>query len=348
MFRYRQTGNELEAKTHAHWLDVHNVLADFNGKVGKLHNTTIWDLNCGLSSTIHTIKWVTVNITHSQLLTESLDSRLQINYYPDKVIDVNSTWHLDKESDNCFNVTGTLQLISPLANYKRGDFKCHLVALPNWQAYGMANLDLDKRKYTASLAADVGLLKESMVQFNMTTPIDKYSFLRARFGLSEKNRHVVAEVVVPSGPVGVEVIFQILTAAYDFNVKVSLATPIDVLQRSLLVAKLNKQEADFRVAYNNMTVGFEGVWHYNNITDFHYSYILYTPIHGLHESGIITKLILIYPEPYRQLQIDTEFSVRMVETKVGLRFKGGRKVPPVQLLDAIEDHVYWQGEAEVC
>jgi hypothetical protein len=95
------------------------------------------------------------------------------------------------------------------------------------------------------------------VQFNITTPFEKYVFIRGRFGLSESNKHIVAEVTTPAGPLGIEGICQLFTSNYDFNIKLLLATPIDVLQKALLVAKLNQQEADFRVAYNNITAGFE-------------------------------------------------------------------------------------------
>lgn len=153
-----------------------------------------------------------------------------------------------------------------------------------------------------------------------------------------------------------------------------IATPIDALQKALLVAKLNNQEADFRVAYNNITAGFEGVWYYENITDFDYTYILYTPVHGLHEIGIITKLVVTNTEPDGYLDVDTEFSLRLVELKVGVKAKCGPKPPPVripsgtvlkanseveresgQLLDEDEEYeeeddenvFYWRGEIEV-
>ena len=155
-----------------------------------------------------------------------------------------------------------------------------------------------------------------------------------------------------------------------------IATPIDALEKALIVAKLNSQEADFRVAYNNITAGFEGVWYYDSITDFHYTYILYTPIHGLHEIGIITKLVVTHTEPDGYLDIDTEFSLRLVELKAGVKAKCGPKPPPVripsgtvmkknsqvegesgQVLDPDEEYeeeeeddenvFYWRGETEV-
>ena len=252
-----------------------------------------------------------------------------------------------------------------MVNYRKGEMKCQLRLMPNWRFYGASNIDLDKRKYTGILQGNLAKIKESMVEFNVTTPIERYAFLRGRFGLSERERHIVAEVVSPSGPLGFEALCQLFTgSSYDFNVKLQIATPIDVLQRSLIIAKLNRKEADFRLAYNNITAGFQGVWHFNNLTDFHYSYVLFTPIHGLHESGVVAKLIVLRTEPKNQLEVDTEFSIRVVETKIGLKASAGPKPPPPSIPKTFienvdpeesedeeeednEDDFYWKGDFEV-
>ena len=38
-------------------------------------------------------------------------------------------------------------------------------------------------------------------------------------------------------------------------------------------------------------IGFSGVWHYVNLTDFEYNYRIYTPVQGFEENGILAKLI---------------------------------------------------------
>lgn len=331
-----------------------------------------WTANCGLISTVHAISWMTVNVTHKVLLSQITDTHVLIKYNPDKTIDARSVWQLDKESDNVFNLTGNLHLYSPLASYRKSEFKCQLRLIDSWKFFGAANLDLDKRKYTGRLIGDLVRWKESKIEFNATTPLEKFAFVRGRFGLSERNRHMVAEVVTPNGPLGVEALCQILTASYDFNIKLMLATPIEVLQKALLIAKLNRREADFRVAYNNITAGFLGTWHYRNITDFDYSYIVFTPLEGLQECGVITKLIVVRTEPYGMLDVDTEFSLRLANSKLGVRAKGGPKPPPVKIPVKMgiiapvtddpevdeseeneedeeddEDGLYWQGELQV-
>lgn len=310
-----------------------------------------------------------MNVTHKLLRSQTADTHMLIKY-PDKTIDARSVWHLDKQSDDVFNLTGNLHLHSPLMNYRKSELKCQLRLMTNWKFFGAANLDLDKRKYTGQLIGDLVRWKESKVEFNVTTPLEKFAFVRGRFGLSENNHHVVAEIVTPNGPMGVEGLCQIFTAAYDFNIKLMLATPMEVLQKALMVAKLNRREADFRIGYNNITAGFLGTWHYHNITDFDYSYIILTPLESLQECGVITKLIVTYTELEHMLNVDTEFSVRLADTKFGIKAKGGPKPPPVKIPlksgiarsttndseeeeeeeeedEEDEDGLYWRGELQV-
>lgn len=206
------------------------------------------------------------------------------------------------------------------------------------------------------------------IQFHITTPIEKYTFINGRFGLSESNKFVVAELLTPNGPLGFEIIFQLFTVSYDYNVKFLIATPIDVFQKIMLIAKLNDKEADYRVAYNKMMAGFEGVWYYESLTQFHYTYIFYTPLNGFEEIGVITKLLVTTVEPYNRLDVDTEFSLRVMELKAGFKAHGGPKPPPLRVkTDPVtektnpdtedyeevsenvseEENFFWKGDVEV-
>lgn len=359
--------DELGASCSAFWQDNQRVTVDIYGNTRRTREMLEYNGNFGLTSTLHAVGWLTANVTHKQIPERSIESRVLVNYDPEKLIDLKSLWIVDRDSEKeSYNITGNLQLVSPIANYRKGDMKCQLRFMPNWRFYGASNLELDKRVYTTVLHGDLARFKESMVEFNVTTPLERYAFLRGRFGLSERDRHIVAEVLSPTGPLGFEALCQLFTgSSYDFHIKLQLATPIELLQRSLLVAKLNKKEADFRVAYNNITAGFQGVWHYNNLTDFHYSYVLFSPIHGLHESGIVAKLVAVRIEPEGYLDVDTEFSIRIVQTKIGIKAHGGPKPPPPAIPSQVktdevtdqsdEDYdedddketFYWQGDVEV-
>lgn len=71
-------------------------------------------------------------------------------------------------------------------------------------------------------------------------------------------------------------------------------------------------QVDFRVGWNSLVAGFAGVWHYANITDFEYSYKIYTPIEGFEENGIVAKLIF-------KEGLDFEVSVKLTENRVSIR-----------------------------
>ena len=160
--RYHQTESDISAGGSVYWQDSEHVIFDVHGSVGKQADTTLWNANGGLISTVHTIQSVTMNVTHSHVYAKSSDSHIFIKYYPDKIIDVKSIWLLENDQNDSFNITGNLQLISPVVNYRKGELKCHLSSKSDWTFNGAANLDLDKRKYTGHLAGDLARLKESM------------------------------------------------------------------------------------------------------------------------------------------------------------------------------------------
>ncbi|XP_043519972.1 uncharacterized protein LOC122533896 [Frieseomelitta varia] len=333
--RYEQEQNRVKLDGSAHWRDSQKLIAELEGIVAEHDNVKEWKANCGISSTVHDISSTTVNVTHKIIHSETADTHLLIKYHPDNVIDAWSVWYLDKESDDIFNLTGNLHLESPVTRYKVTDLRCQLQVLPDSKFLGATNLNLDKKTYTGKLIGDLRRLRESMVEFNVTTPLEKFAFVRGRFGFSQRNRHVVAEVLTPANSIGFEVLYQFFTPYHDFDVRLSLATPLEILQKLLLIAKLNGREADFRVGYNRIMAGFQGVWRYRNITDFHYSYMLFTPLEGFEETGIVTKLILTRTEDDR-LDVDTEFSVRVSDKKfsdmkLGVRARAGSKPAPITI-----------------
>lgn len=63
------------------------------------------------------------------------------------------------------------------------------------------------------------------------------------------------------------------------------------------------------MGWNSLLAGFVGVWHYANVTDFEYSYKIYTPIEGFEENGLVAKLLL-------QDGLDSEVSVKLAAHKV--------------------------------
>lgn len=82
-----------------------------------------------------------------------------------------------------------------------------------------------------------------------------------------------------------------------------------------------------------MFFSFKGIWYYQNITDFHYSYIFYTPIQGFEKISLVTKIILKKKIPYLT-DVDIEFSLRIIHIKIGFSVLVEPKLPlPHIMLD---------------
>lgn len=82
-------------------------------------------------------------------------------------------------------------------------------------------------------------ITDNMLVFNITTPFHKYGTIIGRFGYSEAEKHLVAEVKGPSGGIGIEILFCILSIN-DFDVKFSLETPMEFLTKALVIGKLKE------------------------------------------------------------------------------------------------------------
>lgn len=80
----------------------------------------------------------------------------------------------------------------------------------------------------------------------------------------------------------------------------------------ILILVYRMLQADFRVGWNVMYGGFVGVWRYINVTDFEYSYKIYTPINNYTENGIVAKLIF-------KEGLDSELSAKFGLYKVRMR-----------------------------
>lgn len=147
-----------------------------------------------------------------------------------------SMWQISENSDSK-NLTGTMTLQSPFKGFNRGILLSKIFISNNKYIRGIADIDMDHKKFIASGEARFARLTDSMLVVNITTPIEKYKEITARFGISDVERHVVAEIVYPEGSVGTEILFNVHSFS-DFDIKFSLGTPIEFLQRILVVAKL--------------------------------------------------------------------------------------------------------------
>lgn len=101
--------------------------------------------------------------------------------------------------------------------------------------------------------------------------------------------------------------------------------------------------------------------------------MVFTPVSGFQEIGVVTKLLVDRVEPRQSFNVDTEFSVRVMELSAGFKARGGPKPPPVTVSiksdfeeakkqdktgdvseeydESVtvneEDNIYWKGDLEV-
>lgn len=182
---------------------------------------------------------------------------------------------------------------------------------------GAASLNFDLREFTLIMDGYVKKFTDNMLTINITTPLEKFPTINARFGLNEKKRHAVAEVRAPTAALGVEALADIKNLL-NFDVKLSLATPIESFQQAAVFAQFNPERVDMRGLWNNATLGFTGVWHMQNLTDFEYSYMVFTPLAGFEKSGFIAQLL---KRDEFVFQLHGKFS----DYKVGVKINGKPK-----------------------
>lgn len=159
-------------------------------------------------------------------------------------------------------------------------------------------------------------ITDNMFIFNLTTPIKNKNY-NIQFGLSEENRHIVAQIKTPSHSVGIELLCTINNLT-DFYIKFNLATPFEFIEDIAFIGKYKHDRADFRIGWNHMQIGFAGVWYFDSLLNFEHSYKIFTPIKGYEENVAIVKLILANG-------IEAEFSVRITNIKVGVTLESKRK-----------------------
>ncbi|PSN49824.1 hypothetical protein C0J52_08839 [Blattella germanica] len=202
---------------------------------------------------------------------------------------------------------------------KRFDTNVHVQYYPEQVISLKSTWEIEQGSESSNLTGHFKKITNCMLEFNITTPFHKYGTITGRFGYSEMKRHLVAQVKGPNGGLGIEILLSIVSTN-DFDVKFILLSPMEFMQEALVIAKLKKDEVDFRLGWNALVLGFSGVWHYENIKDFEYNFRIYTPLEGFEENGIIAKFI--YKEGF-----DFAFGLIVSDIKLGLKVHGASKPP---------------------
>lgn len=285
-------GNLLLANTSFIWADDQTLELGYKSDYLIEEPVISFDIYFGINSTVKDIPIINVKCKHWQDLSK-FDSVFNLRYSGANdtlnVYSMKSLWELTKNKVSQ-NITGTMFMVTPFEGYRKGGLAAKFMLNDKREVKGAASLDFEIREFTLAIDGYVRKFSDNMLTINITTPLEKFRTINGRFGLNEKKHHAVAEVRAPTAALGAEVLCDIISLM-NFDIKLSLATPIESFQQAALFAKIKTETVDLRGMWNNATLGFTGVWRMENATDFEYSYTVFTPLHGFEENGFIVKFI---------------------------------------------------------
>ncbi|XP_058818906.1 uncharacterized protein LOC131681859 [Topomyia yanbarensis] len=309
--------NLLRSNISANWAENQTLGLEVMGVY--ISDDTIF--NCELKTKLHSsIEHVPTVKIHLKHIYDSkrVDTVITLNHTvtdePPQVFSVWSGWQYDHD-EIYRNISGTLACVSPFEGYKTGALSTKFSLSESRELRGAADLQLEDDKYDLVLKGHVRNFVDNMLTVNITSSNEKFRNIRGRFGISEKERHAVAEVLTPKSALGIEVLFAIVSA-HDFDIKFYLATPLKDLEKVILRGKFKQDNVDFRAGLNNLIIGFVGVWRNVHLKDFEYSYKVFTPLPKFEENGLILKLIT---NTEKSEYINLEFSGKFSQYKLGIK-----------------------------
>lgn len=293
------------------WAETQNVAL---GLISNYGVTDTNELKCEfkleLNSTIKDVPTASAYLKHNYN-GKRVDTDVHIKHIPldetPNIFSLRSGWQLDTDL-HYQNITGSVVLRSPLQGYRTGALSTKFSIGNNKQMRGGADLDLEEKKYTLLLDGYAKKMTDNMFVANITTPHEKFREIFGRFGVNERRKHIVAEVRAPHSALGFEALWTV-AAISDFDVKLNVETPLEAFQQFMVVGKMKPETVEFIGAFNKAKLGYVGVWRMVNITDFEYSYKVYTPIEHYTENGFVVKFV-------RRDEFDLELSLQFSKHKV--------------------------------
>ncbi|XP_018566495.1 uncharacterized protein LOC108907336 [Anoplophora glabripennis] len=313
------------------WDRGQRVAIDIFGDYTSTESIFTCKYSCSLASSLSHIPNINTTISHEQNET-NFNSVLHLMYNPDFIIDLDSQWEIESNKDST-NLTGTVHSVTPFKGLNKGILVSKIFLKNTNDLKGIAELDLDNKKITVNLEGKFRKITNCMLIVNVTTPTEGYQL---RFRISVEDRHFIALFSYPTGNLGAEVLFSVNSLA-NFNTKLYVATPVEFLQKVIIAAKLVPNQADFRLGWNFLLIGFSGVWNYVNITNFEYAYKIYTPLQDFEENGCVAKLVL------SKEGLDSEASIKLSNYKLGVKLLGKSK--PLKELGIEVRKVYLKSKA---
>lgn len=217
-----------------------------------------------LDSTIKDVPTASVFLKHfqdSKNLNTEIDFRHKVNdenATAPTVFAVKSAWLIDFNV-HYKNVSGKMELQSPFQGYRTGSLSTRFSISDKRELNGGADLAIEEKRFTLAVEGYVKKLTDNMLVANITTPIERFKKIVGRFGINERDRHIVAEVRAPDRALGIELLFSV-NAVADFNTKFNLELPMEGLEKVSAIAKMKPETVEFKGCWDKIVLGFEGVW----------------------------------------------------------------------------------------
>lgn len=323
------------------WAQAQRVAVTLRTNYVHTDAELLGEFHAELNSTVHEVPNALASLKHHYRSTHLLDAAAAANAPPHhivtdvlirhsrigepiNVLSAASAWTI-AIGRHRLNRTlkGSVRFRSPLAGYRLGGLYAKFGHDAEQRLSGAVAMDLESSRYRAYLDGYAHRITDSMFSLNISTPIEKFSKVVCRLGASDRERHAVAEIRLPASALGVEMLWAV-DALNDFDVLLSVETPLEAFQRMRLVAKMRRDTVDMRGAWNRMVVGYVGVWRMASYRDVEYSYRVFTPLENFAENGVVVKFV-------QRDGLDVEVGGRVAAYKVSVAdvIHNDRKLPHV-------------------
>lgn len=324
-----QKENLVAITIASNWAENQNIAISFDVDYFLGGNQLSGELKAEIQSTMTEVPIIKIKLKHNQT-SEKVDSEvlfrhknlIQEEY---RIFSLKSAWKNSLDA-KYRNVSGSIKFISPFENYKSGAMVTKFSASKDRHVYGVFDVDVDDRVHTFTIEGYHKRLLDNMIVFNLTTPIETFPYLFGKFGIQEPKRYLIADLKTINKSLGIEILSNFVSIS-DFDLKFSIATPQPAFEKVLAIGKIKEDTIHLEGAWNKITLGFIGVWHFLRSNNFEYSYIVLTPFPPFEENGLIFKFIAEDVENF-----DIETSLKLGKHKIGVKAMGE---PRTQLINQL-------------
>lgn len=312
---FYQKDNSISVMFATVWAENQKIELDFHVDFLLGDQEISGELKAGIESTIKDIPIVKAVLKHKQTY-DKFDSDVLFkhkNFVSEdfRIFSIRSSWKRSIDLRHK-NISGSIKFRSPFESYNSGAMITKFSLTTDRELYGVIDADIDARLYSFSIEGYMKRLLDNMISFNLTTPIETFPYLLGKFGIKEMKRYLIADLKTSNRSLGIEVLFDFKSIT-DFDLKFYIATPQPALEKILAVGRIKEDAIHLEGAWNKISLGFKGVWHFDHYNSFEYSYIILTPIPSFEENGVVFKFMA------KDIQrFDIESSFKLGKYKLGL------------------------------